>query len=145
MLEKNKKNNNKYGITVLYVDDDKTMLDNFYRLYCPYFNIYITDSTEHAKSILSTQDIHIIISDQRMPGITGVEFFRSILEKYPDPIRILLTGFTEIDVIINAINIGHIYQFIRKPYLFMEMKKILLGAGEIYQMRKNKKYNLNEI
>lgn len=145
MLEKNKKNNNKYVITVLYVDDDKTMLDNFYRLYCPYFNIYITDSTEHAKSILSTQDIHIIISDQRMPGITGVEFFRSVLEKYPDPIRILLTGFTEIDVIINAINIGHIYQFIRKPYLFMEMKNILLGAGEIYQMRKSKKYNLNEI
>ena len=66
MLEKNK-NNNKDAIAVLYVDDDETMLDNFYRLYCPYFKIYITDSTEHAKSILNTHDVHIIILTKECP------------------------------------------------------------------------------
>ena len=72
-----------------------------------------------------------------MPEITGVEFSDPYLTNIQTH-RILLTGFTEIDVIINAINIGHIYQFIRKPYLFMEMKNILIGQVKYIKCEKIK-------
>ena len=88
--------------------------------------------------MIRDNEIHIIISDQRMPETTGVEFFTSIVKHFPDPIRILLTAFTEIEVVINAINQGQIYQYVRKPYIFQDMKKMLEDASEIYHLRKNR-------
>ena len=132
------KNLNNNIINVVYLDDNQVMLENFQTIYSPYFGVFITSSAEEAKEIIKNNEIHIIISDQRMPDITGVEFFSSIIKQYPNPIRILLTAFTEIEVIINAINYGHIYQYVRKPYVFGDMKKMLEDAGQIYHLRKGK-------
>lgn len=129
---------NEFDINVVYLDDDLVMLENFKTIYSPYFNIFTTDCADTAKEIIRNQEINIIISDQRMPKITGVQFFSSILKEFPDPIRILLTAFTEIDVVINAINQGHIYQYVRKPYIFQDMKKMLVDASQIYQIRKKR-------
>lgn len=125
-------------INVVYLDDDLVMLENFKTIYSPYFNIFTTDCADTAKEIIKNEEINIIISDQRMPKITGVQFFSSILKEFPDPIRILLTAFTEIDVVINAINQGQIYQYVRKPYIFQDMKKMLEDAHQIYQIRKKR-------
>ena len=127
-----------FEIKVLYLDDDRVMLDNFKTIYSPYFNIFTTDCAEIAREIVESQEINIIISDQRMPKITGVQFFSSIVKEFPDPIRILLTAFTEIEVVINAINQGQIYQYVRKPYIFKEMKKMLEDANQIYHIRKKR-------
>lgn len=129
---------NTFDINVVYLDDDLVMLENFKTIYSPYFNIFTTDCADTAKEIIKNQEINIIISDQRMPKVTGVQFFSSILKEFPDPIRILLTAFTEIDVVINAINQGHIYQYVRKPYIFHDMKKMLEDANQIYQIRKKR-------
>jgi len=137
--ENNHEKNLDNGITnVVYLDDNQVMLENFRTIYSPYFRVFITNSAEEAKEIIKNNEIHIIISDQRMPDITGVEFFSSIIKQYPNPIRILLTAFTEIEVIINAINYGHIYQYVRKPYVFEDMKKMLEDAAQIYHLRKGK-------
>jgi len=132
------KNLNNSVTNVVYLDDDKIMLENFHTIYSPYFTVFTTDSAKEAREIIDNNEIHIIISDQRMPETTGVEFFSSIIEIHPDPIRILLTAFTEIEVVIDAINQGHIYQYVRKPYIFKDMKKMLINAGEIYHLRKKR-------
>jgi len=88
--------------------------------------------------ILENEEIEIIICDQRMEETTGVEFFTEIIKKHPNPIRILLTAFTDVDVIIDAINYGHIYQYIRKPFIYNEMKELLFNASKLYHLRKDK-------
>ena len=134
----NESTSNSYDTSVVYLDDDHVMLDNFKTIYSPYFKVYVTDSADKAREIIKNKEINIIISDQRMPKITGVQFFTSIVKEFPDPIRILLTAFTEIEVVINAINQGQIYQYVRKPYIFQDMKKMLEDASEIYHIRKSK-------
>jgi len=138
---KNKKDEstlNHNTTNVVYLDDDEVMLETFRTIYSPYFKVFITNCADEAREIIRNNEIHIIISDQRMPETTGVEFFTSIVKHYPDPIRILLTAFTEIEVVINAINQGQIYQYVRKPYIFQDMKKMLEDASEIYHLRKNR-------
>lgn len=123
---------------VLYIDDDLIMLENFKLLFKNYFEIIITDCVNEARKIIEEDEIQIIICDQRMKETSGVEFFTEIIKEHPNPIRILLTAFTDVDVVINAINYGHIYQYIRKPYVFDEMKAILNSASKLYHLRKRK-------
>lgn len=96
---------------VLYIDDDLIMLENFKILFKNYFEIIITDCVNKARKIIEEDKIQIIICDQRMKETSGVEFFTEIIKEHPNPIRILLTTFTDIDVVIDAINYGHIYQY----------------------------------
>jgi len=123
---------------VLYIDDDLIMLENFKLLFKNYFEIIITDCVNEARKIIEEDEIQIIICDQRMKETSGVEFFTEIIKEHPNPIRILLTAFTDVDVVIDAINYGHIYQYIRKPYVFDEMKAILNSASKLYHLRKRK-------
>ncbi|RZK14493.1 MAG: response regulator, partial [Flavobacterium sp.] len=82
------------------------------------------------------EDIHIIITDQRMPKTTGVEFLASILEEHPDPIRMILTGYTDIDAVIDAINKGQVYRYIQKPWMEEDLRINIEKAIEIYNLRK---------
>lgn len=123
---------------ILYIDDDIMMLENFKLLFKNNFFIQITDKVNDAREILENEEIQIIICDQRMEETTGVEFFTENIKKHPNPIRILLTAFTDVDVIIDAINYGHIYQYIRKPFIYNEMKEVLFNAGKLYHLRKDK-------
>ena len=88
-------------ISVLYVDDESHNLNSFKASFRREFTVYIAQSAAEATQILKQDnDIQIIISDQRMPGITGVEFLESTIEAYPDAIRILLTGYADINAVI---------------------------------------------
>ena len=134
----NQMDNNATITKVLYLDDDIMMLENFKLLFKNNFSIKITDNVNDARKILENEEIEIIICDQRMEETTGVEFFTEIIKKHPNPIRILLTAFTDVDVIIDAINYGHIYQYIRKPFKYNEMKEVLFNASKLYHLRKDK-------
>ena len=134
----NQMDNNATITKVLYLDDDIMMLENFKLLFKNNFSIKITDNVNDARKILENEEIEIIICDQRMEETTGVEFFTEIIKKHPNPIRILLTAFTDVDVIIDAINYGHIYQYIRKPFIYNEMKEVLFNASKLYHLRKDK-------
>ena len=130
-------NDNFTNTNILYIDDDHLMLENFKLLFKNDFSIQITDNVNDARKILENEEIEIIICDQRMKETTGVEFFTDIINKHPNPIRILFTAFTDIDVIIDAINYGHIYQYIRKPFIYNEMKAVLFNASKLYHLRKD--------
>ena len=131
-------NDNFTNTNILYIDDDQFMLENFKLLFKNDFSIQITDCINQARDIIENEEIQIIVCDQRMEETTGVEFFTEIIKKHPNPIRILLTAFTDVDVIIDAINYGHIYQYIRKPFIYNEMKAVLCNASKIYHLKKDK-------
>ncbi len=103
--------------TVLCVDDEPNILTALKRLLRKEaYRLMTCSGGEEGLKILAETKVHVIISDQRMPGMNGVELLRRVKESYPDIIRIILTGYTEVDSITKAINEGHIYKFFLKPW-----------------------------
>lgn len=130
-------------INILYVDDEVHNLNAFKASFRRTFNVFTAESAKVALPILAEQPIHIIITDQRMPEMTGVEFLESIIGIYPDPIRILLTGYADIGAVIDAINKGQVYLYVTKPWQEDELKIYIEKAFEVFQLRKENK-ELNE-
>jgi DNA-binding NarL/FixJ family response regulator len=109
-------------IKVLYIDDEHDNLMAFNSTFRRMFDVYIAESAAKGIEILKTEAIEILIADQRMPEMTGVEFFESILDDYPNPIRILLTGYSDITAVKDAINKGQVYKYLNKPWDEYELK-----------------------
>lgn len=123
-------------INVLYVDDEVHNLNSFKAGFRRMFNIFTAESAEEGRKILETEDIQVIITDQRMPVMTGIEFLESIIPDFPDPIRILLTGYADINAVIDAINKGQVYRYIQKPWMEEDLRINIEKAFEIYTLRK---------
>ncbi len=126
-------------IGVLYVDDEVNNLNSFKAAFRRDFEIYTASSAREGRKILDNNEIGVIITDQRMPGMTGIEFLESILTIYPDTIRILLTGFSDINAVMDAINRGQVYKYLVKPWQNDELKMYIENALEIYNLRKENK------
>jgi len=126
-------------INILYVDDEQNNLVSFKATFRMKYNVHIAISGEEAIKILHNQPIDIIITDQRMPNMTGVEFLESILEQYPDPMRILLTGYADLNAVIDAVNKGKIFHYLTKPWNEEELDMTIKRAYEVYTLRKDEK------
>lgn len=124
--------------TILYVDDEESNLRVFDSVFSRYFNIYTANNGNTGIKMLREYDIHMIITDQKMPEMTGTDLLEKILGEFPDIIRIILTGFSDIQAIIKAINKCSIYKYITKPYENSEMREIIDNGMKIYNMRKEK-------
>ena len=125
---------------ILYVDDEQNNLDAFKASFRRDFKISLAISAaEGLKTLNDYPDIPIIISDQRMPKTTGSEFFEEVSEQYPDSIRILITGYADLESTIEAINKGKIFYYISKPINPDEVKLILNKAFETYHLQLNNK------
>lgn len=135
----------KERIRILYIDDEVNNLNAFKASFRRQYEIYLATNTLDARKIIQNINLHIIIADQRMPGITGVQFFNAIKENYPDPIRILLTAHTDIEALIDAINKGQIYRFIRKPWDDYELQNTISNAYEIYNTKKELEDKMEEL
>lgn len=122
-------------INVIYVDDEANNLISFKATFRIKYNVLTAMSAEEAMKILATKPVEIIITDQRMPNMTGVEFLEQILQTYPDPMRILLTGYTDMTAVIDAVNKGKIFHYLTKPWNEEELDKTIQRAYEVY--RKN--------
>lgn len=123
-------------INVLYIDDEVNNLTAFKAGFRRLYNIVLAESAEEGVKALETNQIHVILSDQRMPKMTGIEFFESILAVYPDPIRILITGYTDIGAVVDAINRGQVYKYLTKPWNEAEIKIAIENAFEVFSLRK---------
>ena len=124
---------------VLYVDDEINNLNSFKAAFRRDFNIYAASSAAEGRRILDGNEIGVIITDQRMPVTTGIEFLESVLQTHPDTIRILLTGFSDINAVIDAINRGQVYKYLVKPWQNDELRIHIQNAIEIYNLRKENK------
>ncbi len=126
-------------INILYVDDEQNNLVSFKATFRIKYNVHTAISGEDAIKILRANPIDIIITDQRMPNMTGVEFLESILEEYPDPMRILLTGYADLNAVIDAVNKGKIFHYLTKPWNEEELDMTIKRAFEVYTLRKDEK------
>ena len=120
---------------ILYVDDEQQNLVAFKATFRKEFVVHTASNGPEAIETMGKHPIDLIISDQRMPGMTGVELFEKILPDYPEPIRMVLTGYSDIQSVINAINKGKVYHYITKPWKVKELRLIILNALESYQLR----------
>jgi DNA-binding NtrC family response regulator len=121
---------------VLYVDDEIHNLNSFKAAFRRDFNIYVAQSAREGRRVLDQNEIAVIVTDQRMPGMTGIEFLESIIPVYPDTIRILLTGFSDVNAVMDAINRGQVYKYLVKPWADEELKMYIQNAMEIYHLRR---------
>lgn len=123
---------------ILYIDDEPNNLSTFRATFRWDYEIFIAKSAFEGFDILAEEEIHLIISDQRMAELSGIEFFKRIINKHPDPCRIILTGYCDLNVINRAINECIIHKFMTKPWDEPSMKQTIEKALEVYQLRKNK-------
>jgi DNA-binding NarL/FixJ family response regulator len=118
---------------ILYVDDEKINLLNFESAFSKDYEILNAETGEEALKIFKKEaDIAMVISDQRMPGISGVELLEKIYRLNPDPIRMILTGYKDIEDILGAINQGRVHRYVLKPWEEKEIRPILKQAGQLY-------------
>jgi response regulator RpfG family c-di-GMP phosphodiesterase len=122
-------------IKILYVDDENNNLLAFKALFRRTYEVHTAISATEGRKLLKEHAFHVILTDQRMPEITGVEFLESIIQEYPDPVRILLTGYTDIQAVINAINKGQVFRYITKPWEEQELKMAIENAYEMFSLR----------
>ena len=119
---------------LLVVDDERDNLELLERTFRVDYDVYAAASAREALKIIEQNpDIALIITDQRMPEMTGVELLRETLKEHPDIVRMLLTGYADIDALIEAVNIGHIYRYISKPWEPRELRIMTKQALEKYQ------------
>ncbi|GHB42494.1 response regulator [Mongoliitalea lutea] len=126
-------------VSVLYVDDEMHNLQAFKATFRRDFKVHIAISADEGRAILSKEKVDIIITDQRMPDETGVDFLESIIPTHPEPMRILLTGYTDIQAVIDAINKGQIYHYLTKPWDEEYLKNVIRNAFEVFSLRKENK------
>jgi response regulator RpfG family c-di-GMP phosphodiesterase len=124
-------------INILYVDDEENNLVSFKATFRIKYNIKTAIGAEEARKILEENPIEIIITDQRMPNTTGVEFLESILDKYPEAMRILLTGYADLNAVIDAVNKGKIFHYLTKPWNEEELDMTIKRAYDVYCLRRD--------
>jgi len=102
--------------SVLLVDDEPDILFSLKGLLRREFELYTAESGRAALQILAAHPVHVVMTDQRMPEMTGVELLRQVKQQYPDAIRIVFTGYADIRAVIDGINKSGLYRYITKPW-----------------------------
>lgn len=132
-------------VRVLYIDDEENNLQAFRAAFRRQYEIYTALSAAEGLKIMQHVDIHVVLADQKMPNTTGVEFFKSIVKTHPDPVRILLTGYTDIEALADAINHGDIYRYVAKPWNDLELHNSMKNAYDSYVARADLKNKITEL
>jgi CheY-like chemotaxis protein len=121
---------------MLVVDDEPDNLDLLYRTFRREFQVLKAESGVRALELLAKEgEVAVIISDQRMPEMKGTEFLKKTLPQFPNTVRIILTGFTDIEDLVEAINSGQVYKYITKPWDPNELKAVVERAAENYDVQ----------
>lgn len=121
---------------ILIVDDEPANLRMLERLFRADYEIITAASGSEALELLSRYDAALIISDQRMPGMTGIEFLKKAAQMRPQTVRIVLTGYTDVSDLVEAINSGVIYKYITKPWVNTDLLQTVQRAVEHYEATK---------
>ncbi len=121
---------------ILVVDDEQDNLDAFRFNFRKVFDIVTAGSGAEALELLKEKDVAVIITDQRMPRMTGLELLREAKEVRPDAVGIILTAFTDVDVLVEAINLGQVYRYITKPWDAKEVRGVLQYAIDRFHLQR---------
>lgn len=130
---------------ILIIDDEVEITKALVRQFKRRYTVFSANSALEAMDILEKEDIQVVISDQRMPSMSGVEFFSNIKSKYPDIIKLILTGFTDINNVIDAINKGQVFRYITKPWNPEELDWTINEAFEKFLLQSRNRELLIEL
>ena len=130
-------------LKLMVVDDEPDNLDLLYRTFRRDYQVYKANHAFGALEILDQfGEMAVIISDQRMPEMSGTEFFSRTVERFPDTIRILLTGFTDVEDLVDAINSGQVFKYITKPWNPDKLRALVEQAADTYRLVKKRTQEL---
>jgi response regulator RpfG family c-di-GMP phosphodiesterase len=130
---------NQDQITVMYVDDEENNLVSFKAAFRRDFKVYTALSAAEALEVLRKETIHVLITDQRMPNTPGTELLAQIVAEQPDQVRILLTGFSDIDALQDAVNRGQIFRYLQKPWKDDELRETIQAGAKLFFLKKRQK------
>ncbi|MBN2173287.1 MAG: histidine kinase [Bacteroidales bacterium] len=121
----------KRDFTILYVDDEVHNLISFRATFRRDYKVLTAQNGQEGLKVLKENEVHLVLSDQRMPGMTGVQFLEQVNRDYPETVRMIITGFSDIDAVIGSINRGGVYRYISKPWDEREMRINIENARQL--------------
>ena len=119
--------------TLLIVDDEPDVCDSVHDLLRREFRVLKAHSGQDGYRLMQEEEVHIIMTDQRMPQVSGVELLTKVKARNPQAVRMLFTGYADLESIIAAINQGHVYQFLKKPWQPEELLEAVRQAAVEYE------------
>jgi len=122
-------------LTVLVVDDEPRSLETLRRTLEEDFTVLTASSAEEGEVVMGREFVHVVVSDQRMPGTSGVEFLRRVRAQWPDTVRLILSGYSEAEDIISGINDAGIWQYLLKPWHPDQLLLTLKSAAELWRLQ----------
>ncbi|ERL55104.1 MULTISPECIES: response regulator [Psychrobacter] len=129
---------------IAFIDDEPRILRSLKMHFRQSHDVFITTDATELMKYISEHDVQVVISDQRMPDKQGTEVLREVKEASPNTIRILLTGYADLNAVIDSVNEGEIYRYITKPWQNDELKKVVNKATEIAQQTQNIAQDTNQ-
>lgn len=131
--------------TFLVIDDEIDILNSIRRLFRGEYRVLTAQNVAEAYEILETEVVQVVLTDQRMPKTTGIEFLTELRQTHPNVVRVLLTGYSSIDGVIEAINAGNVYRYISKPWNPLELKLFVSQAFDYYETRREREALLEKL
>ncbi|MGL4555652.1 MAG: diguanylate cyclase [Gemmataceae bacterium] len=131
--------------TVLVVDDEPYLLPTLRALLSPHYDVVTASCADEAEAAFATRTVHVLLTDQRMPRRSGVQLLEWAAARHPRTIRLLMTGFTELDDAIDAINRGHVYHYLLKPWRTEDLLQVIRNAADKYRLEKKQDELIGEL
>jgi DNA-binding NtrC family response regulator len=130
---------------ILIVDDEPEILYSLRGLLRKDFDVNTATSAYEGLQLLRRQPVHVVLTDQRMPDTTGVEFLKQVRAEYPAAVRLIFTGYADLKAVIDAINEGSVYRYLTKPWDPDELQAVLHQAAEEHARRADRQRLLGEL
>lgn len=121
---------------LLIVDDEPSNLQKLRRTFITDFEILPARTGEEALDLLNARRVHVIVTDQKMPGMNGVDLLKRSLEFSPEAIRVILTGYAEVEYLMDAINLGHVHRYVTKPWDPFTLRQTVLQTLEHFELKR---------
>ena len=131
--------------SILVVDDEPDIVDSLYDTFSDKYDVHKATNAKDAIEILAKNHIDLVISDQRMPETTGVELFEKMEKDHPQIGKVLLTGYADINAVVDGVNKGSIDKYITKPWDEIELKMTIENARKLYNLQINNKKLIKEL
>ena len=122
--------------SVLVIDDELRSVEALERILEDDFNVLKATSVREAEAILAEETVQVVLCDQRMPGVTGVEFLKTVRERWPEAVRMIISGYTDAEDIIQGVNEAGIYQYVTKPWQPENLTLTLKNAIRLYDLQR---------
>ncbi len=132
-------------MTLLIVDDEEDVLLSLRSMFRREFHVVTVPRAREAFDLIESHGVQIVISDQRMPDMNGVEFLEQVSERFPDVVRLMITGYADINSVIAAVNHGHVFRYIAKPWDPAELQAAVRQAAEQYRVLAERRRLIKEL